>query len=592
MVVLAGEGGARRGEVPDAGTPTWSALLVRRTVQIAVVLATMWLVAAIYLVNIEFDDGYATIINSKYLLGSAPTYYWQRGPVLAFLLTPAEYLARLWNLEPFNVRIHHALMAVLHCGYLIGTWRFLTDRYGERPSTLIAYLGAVFTVVFFSYAPFLSHDLVPGLVVVWMLSLASRYWAQPTWRTWSWLVCVGATLALIKQTYALVWVVLLLAQLVVVVVFDRNWRPSIRKLGLLSLAAAASAIITWTVYAYFLGSVIEATPLLLRPIVQIKTIAGMYTPEGSAREVFYQWLYLRNLSAYGLVAVVLIGPGLILSLRSSERSHKVAAVFWLLMVAVMQAIPFKEVRYLAFLAPLTALLIVPSAEWAWRRHAVPRILLVLALLAQLAGSGAEALRLKAPFYRNAATDFLRPLPRATELAGKFVYATSLSFVSPEKYAFFADRYHRITHISGEHIRFLLGYGPNQYLRLQTFENFDASVLPPGSVLLFVNEIALRAPPFRLDNLTLLSDAFMRSISIAERVTLRRDGEIYRIDGDVSAPFMLLPAPTIKATPVIAPGHLPVAMLTSLMGLAEAPDQLTLIAFRIRSLCFNQNCRNY
>jgi hypothetical protein len=555
---------------------------------LAIVLA--WLAASVYLVNIDFDDGYTTIINSKYLLDTAPVYYWQRGPMLAMLLVPGEWLARALELPAFDVRSHHALMVVLHFIYLIGTWRLLKQCHGEKPSTLLAFLAAMFTVVFFSYAPFISHDIFPGVIMLLMIKLAVDYWKRPDWREWFVLVVLGAVLALVKQTYALVWVMLLLALCLVYVFGDRCGIPGRGKLVRLAGAAALSALITWIVYGYFLESVLATTPLLLRPFVQISTISDMYAAEGGARVVFYQWLYLRNLSAYGLLAMALIIPGIILSLRQANRLLQVSAIVWLLLITALQFTPFKEVRYLAFMAPLTALLIVPAIEWAWRRHVLSRIALVLVLALQLAGAGAEALRINAPYYRSAALDFLRPLPTGTELPGKFVFAMSLSFVSPESYAFFADRYHRITHISGDHIRFFQGYREEQYERLNTFKNYDARHLPVGSVILFTNDFAVRSPPFRADNQTSLGNNNIQLLGVAESVKLQRDGDFYRFASADSAPLFFLPVPPSDGVPVLATAEIPVEKLLALTGHTDAPEEMQLIAFRVRSFCMAEKCQ--
>ena len=42
--------------------------------------------------------------------------------------------------------------------------------------------------------------------------------------------------------------------------------------------------------------------------------------------------------------------------------QKKAATIWLISIIAMHAIPFKEVRYLAFLSPLSAVIIFPAIE--------------------------------------------------------------------------------------------------------------------------------------------------------------------------------------------------------------------------------------
>jgi len=83
----------------------------------AFVLIALWLAACLYFVNIDFDDGYSTIINAQYFGGISDGYAWQRGPLLGMLLLPAEWVTNILGLEPLNVRPHHAIMAVVHCVY-------------------------------------------------------------------------------------------------------------------------------------------------------------------------------------------------------------------------------------------------------------------------------------------------------------------------------------------------------------------------------------------------------------------------------------------------------------------------------------------
>ena len=59
-----------------------------------VALIGLWLAAAIVLVNIDYGDAYSTVANAKYFLGTASDYFWQRGPMMALLLIPGEWLAQ------------------------------------------------------------------------------------------------------------------------------------------------------------------------------------------------------------------------------------------------------------------------------------------------------------------------------------------------------------------------------------------------------------------------------------------------------------------------------------------------------------------
>lgn len=106
-------------------------------------LITAWLVATLYFVRIDFDDGYSTIVNSQYFLGISRDYFWQRGPLVAWLLVPAEFLANLLGLGAFNVLPHHATMIAIHMAYLVGVWIMLKREFGAHTHTLLAFVAAI-----------------------------------------------------------------------------------------------------------------------------------------------------------------------------------------------------------------------------------------------------------------------------------------------------------------------------------------------------------------------------------------------------------------------------------------------------------------
>ena len=63
-----------------------------------------WLLLAVLLVHLELDDGYTTIANAQHFLGISDGYFWQRAPLMAWLLVPAEWLAPLPWLRRQNFR--------------------------------------------------------------------------------------------------------------------------------------------------------------------------------------------------------------------------------------------------------------------------------------------------------------------------------------------------------------------------------------------------------------------------------------------------------------------------------------------------------
>lgn len=154
---------------------------------LAIAILAAWVAAAAWWVGIEYSDGYAAISNAQYLLGIIDYYYAQRGPFVAALLMPAEWFAESMGLHPLSVRPHHMTFAFLHILYLVTLALVLSRAYRHRCSVLIAFLAAAPTYIFFSYAPFLSHDIFPGALFLIMLVAADRFVTTRRFSLWlSW----------------------------------------------------------------------------------------------------------------------------------------------------------------------------------------------------------------------------------------------------------------------------------------------------------------------------------------------------------------------------------------------------------------------
>lgn len=550
-----------------------------------------WLLASLFWVNIDGDDGYTTIANAQYFLDISPDYFWQRGPLVAWLLMPTEWLANRLHLAPMDVRPHHAMMVLLHLGYLIGVWSLLRQQFGRTWPVLLAYLAAIPTVVFFSYAPFVSHDLFPGLLLLLMLFSADVFHRRPSVILWISLVLLGALAALVKQTYALIWVSLLLANALLVLLEPRE-RRHWKWLAALAAGAASSGIITWLIYSIVLGAGFPDVPMLLRPWHQTQEFVHWFQREGSIGEIIYQWVYLRNLSAYGVCAMALVIPGLVLSWRNGNRLQRCTVLVWLLLAIAMQQLHFKEVRYLSYLAPLTAVLLVPVMTALWRWRALYRVLIMALLLVDLSAASTEAARIANPFYRSQVSDFLRALPPASQFTGKIVMTERLSFVSPERSAFFGDRYHRITNIIDDQIRLLYGYRADQVIRFRDREALAAEQFEPGDVLIFVNDVAARVPPIAADNRTTLQDHFAQLLGTAERIRLLREGDRYRVSGASAQPLMLLRANGSDAQPIVFTEFVEPSQLRDLALDDGHSQSLELIAFRIHAYCNITGCQTF
>lgn len=552
-----------------------------------------WLLLSALTVNIDFDDGYSTIVNSQSLLGITSGYFWQRGPAMAVWLMPAEWIANRLQLPPFDVRAHHLLMAVLHVLYMIGTWRILVSRFGRRPEVLIAVTAGLLTPVFFSYAAFISHDIFPGLLTLLMVRLATDYLDGAGLHRWLLLIAVGCGLALIKQTYALVWVAVLVAHLVLPDAAPGVRSLLLRRKAMLALAALISGCLTWLIYASVLADAMPGVPFGLRPLKLIALVSGYYESEGGAAQVFYPWTYLRNLSAYGILAAALLLPGVYLSVRYGDRLQRSGAISCVLLLCAMQAIVFKEVRYLAYLAPLFALMLVPVVAVIWNRQRHFRWALIAIVVVDLARNAPEAARLSAPFYRDAVTGFFAPLPAARDFGGKVIIERPLSFVSPEANAYFGDRYHRITHVGVDQLKLLHGYSDAQWLKVDYSTELDESVVDAGDFLVMSTDIAVRKPPFRPGNVTGLHPQFIQAIGIAEWIDLELDGGAYAVmSGDRTTPRLLLRGAGSTAATIIGFGKFDATVIMTLLARTDSPAHIRVLGFRLLTLCRLSGCERF
>ncbi len=550
-----------------------------------------WLAWAAVMVNIDFDDGYATIANSQHFLGISSGLFWERGPGMAWLLLPAEWLAHALALHPLDVHLHHATMALLIGFYLVATWWILQREFGARVPTLLAFLAALLTPVFFSYAPFISPDIFPGVLVLLLLRLASDLIDQGGRRRWWLLVAIGALLALIKQVYALVWCAVLLSQLIVALALPRAERAGAHRAAALASAALASGAITFLVYSVLLTDSFPDSSFWERPFKVPEIVGQMYEIDGGAAVVFYPWIYLRNLSAYGIMALLALPAGLLLSWRHGSAFQRSAVVSLVFLLACMQLISFKEVRYLALLAPLLAVVIVPAFVIVWEQRPRARWLVLALVLLDVARNLPEAARLRDPFYRDAMTGFLAELPSAKDLGSRLFVDRPLSFIAPDRTAFYADRYHRITHL-GPQLRVLYGFSPEQWRQLGNAGELDQTQLRAGDYLLMSTNVAVRSKPFLPGNLESIHSSPIQGLLIAETIELRREGNWYVVAGAASGvPRMLLRAPGTQQSPAVG-YRFEVARVASLSGYDAPPEQLSVLGLRFLHLCQKDQCQAF
>lgn len=552
-------------------------------------LAAGWLLLSLHWVRLELDDGYSTLVNAWFFAGGTDAFAWQRGPLMGLLLAPVVSLAEGLGWPRDDVRPAHLLMAALHFAYLAGAWHTLAREYGARPAVAMAYLAAVPTVLFFSYAPFISHDLFPGLLTLWLVVGAGEYLRAPARQRWLTLMALGFVLAMIKQTYAPIWPAVLLVNLALILALRERGRW--RAFAGLAAAAVGSGVLTWLGYALALASAFPDDPSWWLPVVQAVNVVNYYGAPGLAETLFYPRVYLRNLPAYGILAMCLALPGVALALLSGSRRLREIAGVWLLLAACIALLGTREVRYLGFLAPLTAFLIVaPIQRLLAARSAIAWPLLALLLL-DLGRAGSEALAIAHPWYARALTSFFAPIGAHGPATQQFRVVNSLSFVAPGG-AFYGDRYHRITHVHAQHIEALYGSTRRKVLAAASIDGLSSADFADGDLLLFANQVIVREPPILADNRTNLGADFLQFLAVAETLRLHRVGDQYRLDlaDGQAGHFVLLRTPQGTGLPVLASERVAQADLSRLTGLRELPQTLMLRGFRIASLCASTGCR--
>ena len=415
-----------------------------------------WLFAAAVLVQIEYYDGLSAICNARYFLGLSTFYFFDRGPLMAWVQMPAEALKSWLSLHPLDVRAHHAAMALVHLAYVVVVFRALTGQFGHSWSTLIAFLTGITSYVFFSYAPFLSHDLAPGALLIWMLIWSEVFSRQPRRETWVLLVVLGTLGPLVKQTYGVFWIAVLAAHVLPTVLrMPPQHRTSTRALMWLAIGAATSALLTWIVYGIVLSNWAPAMNLWLRPYVNLQYLGHIY--DGTDVR-FPLWIYLKNFWAYGRLTTLLLIPGFVYSLRGSRLQRRVALA-WIASIILMHVLPLREVRYIAFLAPLSTFIIVPAVRVLGRAR--DRALghgRRVAVRSRRCGSRGIENRAR-PFIATASSGrLLEPLEDQGRLRAPLFHNVSmLSFPAPDQSPLAADRYHRIFHAGVRQIGVLYGY---------------------------------------------------------------------------------------------------------------------------------------
>ena len=556
------------------------------------VLVAIWLSSSLWFVNLELDDGYTTIVNAQYFLGISDQFYWQRGPLISALLIPAELFANAAELHPLNVRPHHLTMVLMHLLYIWGVWTIAVQHLGARSTVLVAFFAAVPSVAFLSYAPFISHDIFPGLIFIYMLSLADGLRRQFSLSPWLQIISLGALAVLIKHTFAILWVAILASVILENFLTRKNHANTLRPTLLLIFGAALSALAAIGAYGLLLSDIYPDRSWWLRPLLQADAVVSYFRNLGPMESLFYQDVYAKNLGAYGILAVILIIPGLIFSITKGSSFQRLTAFSLMLSLILMHLIQFREVRYLLFVAPLVFVTILPAIEYFSARG----VLYVLAgaslMIIHACQIFYESTRIYNHYYAHEVTDFFRDLPEPQLSANNLIVADTLNFISPEKYAFHGDKYHRITHLIGRQIGALYRYPSDRLLVLESAHQIRSTQFKAGDVLIFSNDIAARQPPLNADNSTSLQPYFSQFLGVADFISVVRSGDRFEMNPyELNSPVVFLPMDSSKNDPVTTVRWLSQSDIAKLVEKNSA-DPLVLKGFRVSSYCSMAGCQNY
>ena len=539
-----------------------------------------------FLIGGEYGDGYNTIANARHFFGDNPDYFFQRGPLAALALWPVEAMLGLLDLGPFDVRPYHVYSGLLHSAYLVGCWLLLKRSGQPFVPRIIAFAAAILSVIFYAYAPYLSHDIIPGLLFLLLIFLCNRWIGNPTISTAMQLVLLGTAVTFIKQTYAIFWVSLCVYALLAFLFKWEEGRISARTMFSLFALAGISGLLSWVGYGWFTAGQITEVSLLERPLVMLNSVSAQYNNEGDLSLLFPWTLYLRNLHNYGIATVLLIIPGVVLAFRGVDARLRMIAVCWLISLIMLQSVTFKEVRYVAFLAPLSAMLIVPVISLLHRSRALFPALLAVVLIDQYRGMTMAAAQItSAP-----GVDIARFVGDFKN-SGKIVTSPNLSFAFMADGPINRDRYHGIYHLSAEH---LYGFveGNSLMAKIEDPREFGYAEIRPGDRIFHANLTVVRKPPWGDDGRpSMLNDLVMASGNAAN-IELKLNGDQYDFQGHDGRYLMFIPsADAGKKMPEIATDKLSVAKIESLYGdkIGNNPQVLGVV---IDTLCLADRCFSF
>ncbi len=621
--------------MPSKSSPL-SEQTINRLFYIIFSIVCCWLLACAWLIEGEYGDGYATIVNSKFLFADAQNYYSIRGPLAAIMLWPVEVALQLFNVSDFSIVPYHFYSAIFHGLYLLGCWLILRRLYGCNSASLLAFIAAILTVVFVAYSPYLSHDIVPGAIFLLMI-LGVHRWLSVQTLGWAMLVVfLGAMVTLFKQTYAIFWISIVFSVFILLLTKKAPELLDARKLAGLLLLAGISAVISWLGYGFFGQWDFPEESIWTRPVSIIQGVFGNYSAEtkqneGSWSEIFPWYIYWINIQNYGISAMLLVVSGLYLALRgfgtlkghstvkerdsingnkvsedgttnenseisSTIKSHSTAlfmlAICWLFCFIFVLLLSAREVRYLGFLAPLTMVLIVPTIQKILQFKRLYILLFTAVLLLDVSRS----ITLGIGYLTNAGSmqmqKFFSPVNKIPP-ERRLLTSRILNFPFLMKSPLWQDRYHGIYHL--DYIQLLAFY--DKIINLGMVKNLgelNTNNMKPGDVLFFSNDMLVRSPPWTKDNQPSDMKNFFQVSGIAQNIELEKAHNGFQIISPKNQLFLLLndtESNEFNEINIITNNYLELSVAKRYYGEKARQKSFKVAAVVITSLCQARHCQS-
>ena len=412
-----------------------------------------------------------------------------------------------------------------------------------------------------------------------MIFIAHRWLERPSLTDSIYLVLLGAGAALIKQTYAVFWVAVVIYALASLVLKADGGRVTFRKWLILGSLAACSAVITWLGYAWFIAPQLPPDmPVLWGPIQVAIGISGMY--KEALSDIFPASLYVRNLPNYGIAAVLMVIPGLVLAFRGSDARMRMIATCWVLAVTVIQVTGFREIPNLAFLAPLTAMLIVPVAQ----KILDQRNVVALALVGLVLFDQARGLSVAAEQITTAPSSNVTRFINAPEDTGNIYASKVLSFIFDPTSPLQGDRYHGIYHLTPILLASLHeGRIPVGIVNDQT--ELGMVGMQPGDRVYIANFDVVRRPPWQPDNVPVLLEQYVLVAGNAATVEVQASDDGFEVVDNDGRYLMFLPMPDVgEEEPFISAGTLTAETASRLYGELAEEQLLEVPVVIVKALC--------